>query len=335
MIFHLLFCTPYIYTAETAQYTNLSIKGRLNIIEDRMATTTHTSQGAVPIIIQGSPYLHQSPNQLPVPENPKEFPVRKLKVLGSVQIGLGVSLAILSIIGIIVDVISMPRDCDNAYYDMYFDYYYRCTLREEYSSQVFAFDITCLVLSGWYVLTGFLPLCMSRKRESSSGGMRVGFLVCSIIGASIFVPAMFSLGVVGAIQRGEYEKKVVVLSAFMATLSFAELVVSVIGAVYCCCCTPWKKANQSIRVIYTSQPGMLCSLPQSQITMAAQHPNLFYAVEQHGNQVIVQYPTAQQYHGMAANAPVMPQTLFVGTNQALTNVYQQPQVSFDPPSYKE
>lgn len=279
---------------------------------DRLATTTYISQGAVPLDVQEPAYLLQCINQPPASGNTKEFPVRTLKVLGSVQIGLGIVLGVWSIVGVILDVISMLKECKQYDVDILYNFpapNYLCKNWAANSYKVFAFDITCLVFSGWYVLTGFLPLRMSRKIESSSDGLRVGYMVCSIIGASILAPTMFILGVVGAIMREGYEKDVIVLSAFMAVLSFAELVVSIIGASYCCCCIPWKETYQSIRVVYAPHPVMICNLPQSQIPTTTDQPNRLNAVGQSDNQ-IVQYPRTQQYHVIATNtlltSPIQP-----------------------------
>ena len=61
-----------------------------------------------------------NPNQQPpdpgiAQANPQTFPVRTLKVLGGIQIGLGVLLGILSLIAIIIDAIAMHVYCQDNY----------------------------------------------------------------------------------------------------------------------------------------------------------------------------------------------------------------------------
>ncbi|CAG2253212.1 unnamed protein product [Mytilus edulis] len=164
----------------------------------RMSTTTANIQMSTPFIPQVVGF-QQAP---PVGRQYQAFPVRTFKVFGGVQIGLGVLLGILSLIGVILDIIAWNKydDCrnNNYYYDGYNDHYWMCR-RYNDGHALFAFDITCLICSGWYVVTGFLPMCMSKKREASWRCLKTGFMVCSIVGASVFVPTMFSLGVVGSI----------------------------------------------------------------------------------------------------------------------------------------
>ncbi|CAC5377359.1 unnamed protein product [Mytilus coruscus] len=139
----------------------------------------------------------------PVGRQQQAFPVRTFKVFGGIQIGLGVLLGILSLIGVI---------SDSRYYNDH--------------AWFFTFDIACLICSGW----------------------KTGFMVCSIIGASIFIPAILSVGAYSPIITGNQDSKTVILSAFMAMLSFAEVVVAIIASSFCCCCSTWRKSIQEVKM---------------------------------------------------------------------------------------
>lgn len=86
----------------------------------------------------------------------REFPVRTFKVLGGTQIGIGVLLGILSLAGVIrnVNVWEQYDDCFNKenygyYFNTYYGYYYSSCYGYEDGHALFAFEITCLVCSGW------------------------------------------------------------------------------------------------------------------------------------------------------------------------------------------
>ncbi|XP_076111064.1 uncharacterized protein LOC143079542 isoform X2 [Mytilus galloprovincialis] len=139
-------------------------------------------------------------------------------------------------------------------------------------------------------------MCMTKKRIANWRCLKTGFMVCSIIGASLFGLSMVSLGVAGSIMRDKRDSKAVVLSSLMAVLAFVEVVVAIITASLCCCCTAWGISNQQQGVLFMNgtQPGFVCYLPQNQIPMTT------------GSQIMIDtgqtvypleqlYPRAQQY----------------------------------------
>ncbi|VDI74779.1 Hypothetical predicted protein [Mytilus galloprovincialis] len=297
-----------------------------------MSTTTANIQMSTPFIPQVVGF-QQAP---PVGRQQQAFPVRTFKVFGGVQIGLGVLLGILSLIGVILDIIAWNKydDCRNKYnyYDGYNDHYLMCRRYYDDDHVLFAFDITCLICSGWYIVTGFLPMCMSKKREASWQCLKTGFMVCSIVGASVFVPTMFSLGVVGSVIRGNNNSKAVVLSAFMAVLTFAEVVVAIIAASFCCCCSALRTSNhQEVVIMQSTQPRMLLNPPQTQIPIANSH-QVMIATGQQAN-AIVQYPAAQHYLVMPTNQLSAQQSPAVGGTQLEANHGQV--FDTNPPAYKE
>ncbi|XP_052063449.1 uncharacterized protein LOC127703081 isoform X1 [Mytilus californianus] len=261
----------------------------------------------IPMSSQFIPQVVGIQQALPVGHQQQAFPVRTFKVFGGVQIGLGVLLGILSLIGMISN--------KSRYYNVH---------------APIAFDITCLICSGWYVFTGCLPMRMSKKREARWICLKTGFMVCSIIGASIFIPAMLSLGVVGSLTRRNKDSKAVILSVFMAVLFFAEVVVAIIASSFCCCCSTWRTSIQE-GVVSSTQPEMFLNLPQTQIPMA-NGQQVMIATGQTANP-IVQYSRGQQYQEMTTTQPAEQQV------QAVSGIQPEPNSGQDfdtnPPSYKE
>lgn len=292
-----------------------------------MATTTHANQGAVPLILAGTSIPSQFQNSSNLAGNQNEFPVRTIKILLSVQIGLGILLGILSLIGTILDGMALNNSCGYPNYYYYYGYS-PCWNWDgnDYFGTLFAFDFTCLVLSSLYIAIGALLLHISRKQKNYWGRrMKYGFLICCIIGASVIAPTMFGLSVAGAIKRGKEDIKTVAIPAFIAVLSFAELIASILGASYYCY-TFWKTANQSFAVIYIPQTGMIVNLRQTPMTVCQNQPNVCYA-GQSGNSIHALYPTQQQYQVIAQNALLMPATQFEKTNLALSAESKQPLVA--------
>ena len=85
-----------------------------------------------------------------VQSQPEEkcYPIRTLRIFGGVQIGIGILSALLSVAGIVLDGITSNKNCDYNYWDDSYYYYKRCAAYFDVSA-MFAFDITCLVFSGW------------------------------------------------------------------------------------------------------------------------------------------------------------------------------------------
>ncbi|CAC5407299.1 unnamed protein product [Mytilus coruscus] len=192
-------------------------------------------------------------------------------------------------------------------------------------------------ISSWetksYILTGLLPFCMTRQRESNWKCLKIGFMVCSIIGASVFVPTMFGLAVIGAALRDIHEPKVVVTSALLAVLSFAEFVVAVIAASFCCCCSAWGTSNQpGVMFVNGTQPGMILNLQQTQLPMT--NAQLVMMTNGQTTYPIVQNPRAHQYQVMNTNEPTGQQIQTVGGPHLLMNS-TQPDFATNPPPYKQ
>ena len=108
-----------------------------------------TNQAGIPVIMQGT----VNPQT-----DPQKFPVRTLKIFGSIQIGCGILIGILSIIGVVLDAIAMKenRNCnENNYFYDYLDdynsnyYTYLCSTKQKNRRLLFTYDVTCIICSGW------------------------------------------------------------------------------------------------------------------------------------------------------------------------------------------
>ncbi|XP_071173819.1 uncharacterized protein [Mytilus edulis] len=201
------------------------------------------------------------------------FRVKTLRILGGTQIGLGIVCAILSLVGVIFDGVRMNKNCPHSYsynYDPQYGFHYGngytgCHYLQ--SSTLFGFNITCLIFSGWCLLTGLFPFCMNKKRRSSWRCLKITFMVCCIIGASVFMPTIFSLGVIGALIHAENESNgLATLPSFLAVFAVIEMVVAIVASAYCCCCSSWGSSNQ-LRYVYVDngQNGIIHNMPLTQL----------------------------------------------------------------------
>ncbi|VDI84216.1 Hypothetical predicted protein [Mytilus galloprovincialis] len=148
---------------------------------------------------------------------------KRFKILGGGQIGLGGVLLIMSIVQLI----------------------------KSASSFLIVYNLPIIICSGWFIMTGCIPLNISKKTESNFKCQKIGFMVCSIIGAAVFVPIMFSLTfIVGLFHLfDEYQNDGYILSYCIAGLSVIEAIVAVISASYCCCCSPWQTSSQQFEIM--------------------------------------------------------------------------------------
>ncbi|CAC5426538.1 unnamed protein product [Mytilus coruscus] len=257
--------------------------------------------------------------------NQEQLLVRKLKMFGRLQIFLGFLLVILSSIRLVLNWISMQKynDCFNNEYYYYFDHYdnsyhpylpHYVLCNRYYNSHLqFPFDITSLICSGWCILTGILPFCMTNQRKANWRCLKTAIMMCSIIAASVLVPGIYSLGVIGAILRDNYELRVVILLSFMTVVSFAEVVVAIMTASYCCCCSALGTSDQ--------QPELFLDL-QTNIPIGNVQPPM----ENTGHIDIptVSYPRANQYQENTTNEQKGPQIQTVeGTLPRIDSTQQQ------------
>lgn len=208
-------------------------------------------------------------------ETSSEYRVKTLRVFGGVQVGIGVLCGILSFAGVITDSVNLSKNCDysdNSYYNGD-DNYNRCDWYY-FASPLLAFDVTCLFFSGWFILTGAFPFCMTQRRQNSWRCLKIAFMVCCIVGASTFVPTVFSLGVVGALFRAEYKSGAAVLSSIIALLGFVELVIAIIASSFCCCCSSWGSSDGSLVYITSGPHTNVLGMPNTQIIQTVPGQNV-------------------------------------------------------------
>ena len=226
-----------------------------------------------------------------VQSQPEEkcYPIRTLRIFGGVQIGIGILSALLSVAGIVLDGITSSKNCDYYYWDDSYYYYKRCAAYFDVSA-MFAFDIICLIFSGWFILTGAFPFCMSENRRNRWRCLKITFMVCCIVGSSIFIPTVFSLGIVGAIFRAGDSGGLAVLPSFVAFLGLVELVIAIVAASYCCCCSSWETRKHT-RLVYVTpqQYGAIMSIPTTEISQTTAYPSGGGVMTQQ-----YQVPTSQQ-----------------------------------------
>ncbi|VDI64510.1 Hypothetical predicted protein [Mytilus galloprovincialis] len=277
--------------------------------------------------------------------NQDELLVQKLKMFGRLQIILGILLVILSSIGFVLNYISMQNysDCYNNEYYYYFDHkdnsyhpylphYVLCN--RYYSSRLqFVFDITTLICSGLCILTGILPFCMTHRRKPSWKCLKTAFMMCSIIAASVVVPGIYSLGVIGSIIRNNYEMKVVVLLSFLSLVSFAEWVVAIIAASYCLSCCCWRTADQKGVILVTdTQPGLFLDLQQTNIPIGNVQPTM--GNTGHVDIPMVSYPRAYQYQENTTNEQKGQQIQAIEETVSSIDSTQEQVVDTSPMTYK-
>ena len=113
-----------------------------------------TSQAGIPVIIQGTVNPPINQNQQPVvggQTDPQKFPVRTLKIFGSIQIGCGILIGILSIIGVALDAIAMneKRNCKDYVYYFNYNTNWMCSQKKKHGHLLFTYDVICIIFSGW------------------------------------------------------------------------------------------------------------------------------------------------------------------------------------------
>lgn len=252
----------------------------------------------------------------------RTYRIRTLKIFGGIQIGMGILCGILSLVGVVIDGINMNKYCS----------YYICRQYRN-ASVLFGFNMTCLIFSGWNLLTGIFPFCMNQKRRSSWRCLKITFMVCSILGASFFMPTVLSLGVVGALMRANHEG-LTALPVFLAIMGLTEMVVAIVAASYCCCCSSFETTDQP-RTVYitTNQPGMALGMAQTQIPNGQIQVPLAppVTIAQTGGQPMG--VTAQQYL-VPGTHTVMYQVPTIQNAVQATNHQMQAEET-NPPPYKE
>lgn len=162
----------------------------------------------------------------------KNFPFSSFKLLGAMQIGIGVICLLLGIVDLFLFLYTMTHYDDD-------------TLK--------ALTIACVpVWCGlWFIVAGSMGSCMSLQHKTTLTYFKMTFLVLSVLCCVLFAPVLFVVEVYIVILRNDgsesaYEWLIPMVIAFF-TLN--EMVCALITASICCCCSPLNQAK--VRVLYT------------------------------------------------------------------------------------
>ncbi|CAC5373599.1 unnamed protein product [Mytilus coruscus] len=227
--------------------------------------------------------------------------VGKLKVFAGIQISLGVACIFACTAGVITNMKKKVMCCDDYACQKKFQEHF--TLDDLYNSYsrlgcdektiVLILYGTCIVLSGWFLLTGIFPMCMTDSKRPRWKCLKITFLVFSIISAVIFCPSMFTIGIlsVSIIKAEKVDGDIITVSGIIDACAVIELIVAITSAIYCCCCSQILPANEQNFVIFNPvHEQVLHNMTQ------LQGPN--------GNQQGVFIPQGYQQHQFMPNSNV-------------------------------
>ncbi|CAC5392165.1 unnamed protein product [Mytilus coruscus] len=254
--------------------------------------------------------INQTPQVQPAVRTSR---IRALRILGGLQIGLGVVCGFLGIVGAILSNTEMNNRCEM--YNYYNGHgsplsgsvssssYHRCGQ----STTILKMNLIGMGLSGWFILTGCVPLCMTDKRQSSWRRL-VAF----------------------STNTGS----VITVSVFLAVFSFIEFIISIVAASHCCCCSQLNTGNQQ-QVIFMNiaQSGMNYNMPNTQIPTGNQqgyHQMWMPQMQGYYGQQPVNMPNNQQQagHSQGNQMPILgyygqqPQSFEMANQQQNINAQQ-------------
>ncbi|XP_052062575.1 uncharacterized protein LOC127702409 isoform X3 [Mytilus californianus] len=136
----------------------------------------------------------------PVQPNERISRIRALRILGGLQIILGIVCCILGMVGAIISNTEITSRCKN-YHNNHGIEVYMSSYHCRQTNTILIMDIIGMAFSGWFILTGGLPLCMTGQRQSRWRCMIIAYLVCNIILAAVFSPTVVALGIIGALDH--------------------------------------------------------------------------------------------------------------------------------------
>ncbi|XP_076457562.1 uncharacterized protein LOC143291548 [Babylonia areolata] len=198
------------------------------------------------------------------------FPFSALRLLGGLQIFLGVCCVTLGA----VDVTMMTL-----YYDAQASQY--AVTPEEKAR--FELLVTLTVTSApvwcgtWFLVTGSLGTCVSRNKAHSLKFLKIAFLVLSVLCSAIFAPTSIVLSSIIAITRHTIDpgNLIWLVSTLSAFLSVCEMGIAITSASILCCCSPLQLAK--VHILFADpadNPGPPPPPPHTKTsgTHSLQHP---------------------------------------------------------------
>ncbi|CAC5426541.1 unnamed protein product [Mytilus coruscus] len=187
--------------------------------------------------------------------NPIVFQLKALKIFGAIQMILG---GIITLIGIIS--LSLDQSEKNCKFDIEFTVFNVDVGCENRSKKIIGMDGAWLGLSLWVVITGVIPLFMTKKNEYQWRSLKLAFAVCSVIGAAAVVPTIGILGLVSLIYRyltpwaldTEARAIAIMIAAFLT------FVMTITTCSYSLCCGKENGQRQAIDInIANVVPGQM------------------------------------------------------------------------------
>ncbi|XP_076109284.1 uncharacterized protein LOC143078249 [Mytilus galloprovincialis] len=244
-----------------------------------------------------------SPNQTqPVQHAKRTSWSRKLRILGGRHVGLGVVCCFLGIVGVILSNTEMESHCKSYDHNNNKGYVYgywnhHCGIADT----IFLMDLTNVVFSGWFILIGCLPLCMTEQRQSSWRCLTLAFLVCNILSAVVFSSSVFGLAIVGAVIADFDTGSIISVSALLAVCSFIEFILSIVAAKHSCSHSQFNTGNhQSAIYINNAQSGFMHTLPSTQTSTVNQqgyHQIWIPEIQRYNGQQLVNMQNSHQPAG--------------------------------------
>ncbi|XP_076109196.1 uncharacterized protein LOC143078108 [Mytilus galloprovincialis] len=252
--------------------------------------------------------LREDPTEDSNTFNPIVFQLKALKIFGAIQMILG---GIITCIGIIS--LELDQREKNSKDDIEFTvgrYDVGC---ENRSKKNIGMDGAWVGLSLWVVITGVIPLFITKKNESQWRSLKLAFVVCSVIGAAAVVPTIGILGLVSLIIRFVTPWAIDTKARGIAIMiaAFFTFVMTITTCSYAMCCWKENEQRQAVNVNianvvsgqmpgyqltsgYQPNPYLQGQMPSHFITGSGQIPGNMAAVSGYP-----QYPAVQ--YGMIPN----------------------------------
>lgn len=173
-------------------------------------------------------------------KSPKDRLAIKMKMLGAVQIIIGIACAVVGFCAIGIDRANIE--------------FLKEGNKTVESYVILGLDSAPVVSSVWIIIAGLIPSCLICGSDYNLIKSKTIFMVFSIIAASVFVPLMILTSVAAFILRGSHEQLLVavIISAGI------EFVFALISACFCCM-SPWaackleKERKKELREKYEDQ----------------------------------------------------------------------------------
>ncbi|XP_071172127.1 uncharacterized protein [Mytilus edulis] len=181
----------------------------------------------------------------------ENFPFSAMKVLGGIQIGLGIACMFLGIVDLIMFVIIGESELLTV----------QVALEANKTAKQLTISSTGLWCGLWFILCGVMAINITEKKKTNIFCYKIGFMVLSIVCGSLFGPVCLFVNAYAAIIREKLfttnlNWMVPLLVAFFALV---EIAIAILSSAVSCCCSAVSEAK--VRVFI---PGGFPSPPLRQ-----------------------------------------------------------------------